>query len=260
MTLNPTARICRPIQSLTQAYYGSLTLSGRERSKSNNGGILLLGVRSDGCRSGGFGNEQEKQGSKHFFFLQFLQKQLHPSVLHHDGYVPHHPLVYSIESDAIYVYVCYSIVHMIFMLLQLGIGFRDLMCIIFTALMVLVNEILVSFSLLVSAPLCCLEPLLALLLTNSENPLSFFFSSSMCCQRRTYICVCFGFSGRKRACVTYCIVYILSCITKHSPQYRVLMVGRILGGIATSLLNSAFESWLIAEHNKVCLTLIFFYL
>ncbi|CAN7021855.1 unnamed protein product [Brassica rapa subsp. trilocularis] len=68
--------------------------------------------------------------------------------------------------------------------------------------------------------------------------------------RRTYICVCFGFSGRKRACVTYCIVYILSCITKHSPQYRVLMVGRILGGIATSLLNSAFESWLIAEHNK----------
>lgn len=56
--------------------------------------------------------------------------------------------------------------------------------------------------------------------------------------------------GRKRACVTYCIVYILSCITKHSPQYRVLMVGRILGGIATSLLSSAFESWVIAEHNK----------
>ncbi|XP_013604039.1 PREDICTED: molybdate-anion transporter-like isoform X2 [Brassica oleracea var. oleracea] len=65
---------------------------------------------------------------------------------------------------------------------------------------------------------------------------------------------------RKRACVTYCIVYILSCITKHSPQYRVLMVGRILGGIATSLLNSAFESWLIAEHNKVSLSLIFFLL
>jgi len=28
-------------------------------------------------------------------------------------------------------------------------------------------------------------------------------------------------------------------------------VGRILGGIATSLLFSAFESWLVAEHNKV---------
>ncbi|XP_021893403.1 molybdate-anion transporter isoform X1 [Carica papaya] len=56
--------------------------------------------------------------------------------------------------------------------------------------------------------------------------------------------------GRKRACITYCITYILSCITKHSPEYKVLMVGRILGGIATSLLFSAFESWLVAEHNK----------
>ncbi|CAA2994649.1 molybdate-anion transporter-like [Olea europaea subsp. europaea] len=56
--------------------------------------------------------------------------------------------------------------------------------------------------------------------------------------------------GRKRACVTYCITYILSCITKHSSQYKVLMLGRILGGIATSLLFSAFESWLVAEHFK----------
>eukprot|EP01018_Ginkgo_biloba_P012942 Gb_39879 [translate_table: standard] len=54
--------------------------------------------------------------------------------------------------------------------------------------------------------------------------------------------------GRKRACITYCITYILSCITKHSPEYKVLMLGRILGGIATSLLFSAFESWLVAEH------------
>ncbi|MFQ6665541.1 hypothetical protein Gotur_032249, partial [Gossypium turneri] len=56
--------------------------------------------------------------------------------------------------------------------------------------------------------------------------------------------------GRRRACVTYCITYILSCITKHSPEYKVLMIGRVLGGIATSLLFSAFESWLVAEHNK----------
>ncbi|GAB4858532.1 hypothetical protein Ancab_010007 [Ancistrocladus abbreviatus] len=56
--------------------------------------------------------------------------------------------------------------------------------------------------------------------------------------------------GRKRACVTYCITYILSCVTKHSPEYKVLMLGRVLGGIATSLLFSAFESWLVAEHNK----------
>jgi predicted MFS family arabinose efflux permease len=59
--------------------------------------------------------------------------------------------------------------------------------------------------------------------------------------------------GRKRACITYCITYILSCFTKHSPQYKILMIGRVLGGIATSLLFSAFESWLVAEHNKVSL-------
>ncbi|KAJ8764909.1 hypothetical protein K2173_010374 [Erythroxylum novogranatense] len=56
--------------------------------------------------------------------------------------------------------------------------------------------------------------------------------------------------GRKRACITYCITYILSCVTKHSPLYKVLMLGRVLGGIATSLLFSAFESWLVAEHFK----------
>lgn len=65
--------------------------------------------------------------------------------------------------------------------------------------------------------------------------------------------------------MTYCITYILSCITKHSPQYKVLMIGRILGGIATSLLFSAFESWLVAEHNKVrhcfsCLSMLFKYI
>jgi hypothetical protein len=67
----------------------------------------------------------------------------------------------------------------------------------------------------------------------------------------SYYASYFEIRGRKRACVTYCITYIASCITKHSPQYRVLMLGRILGGIATSLLFSAFESWLVAEHFKV---------
>lgn len=29
------------------------------------------------------------------------------------------------------------------------------------------------------------------------------------------------------------------------------MFGRVLGGIATSILYSAFESWLVYQHNKV---------
>ncbi|VDM82620.1 unnamed protein product [Strongylus vulgaris] len=31
---------------------------------------------------------------------------------------------------------------------------------------------------------------------------------------------------------------------------EVLMIGRFLGGISTSILFSAFESWLVYEHNK----------
>ncbi|KAG2485482.1 hypothetical protein HYH03_015756 [Edaphochlamys debaryana] len=54
--------------------------------------------------------------------------------------------------------------------------------------------------------------------------------------------------GRKFASLVYVVTYAASCATKHSPDYWVLMGGRLLGGIATSLLFSAFESWLVSEH------------
>ncbi|CAK0866351.1 unnamed protein product [Prorocentrum cordatum] len=53
--------------------------------------------------------------------------------------------------------------------------------------------------------------------------------------------------GRKRGCQLYCVLYIASCCTKHFANYWVLMVGRVTGGIATSLLFSGFESWLVSE-------------
>ncbi|KAL4419074.1 hypothetical protein ABPG77_002215 [Micractinium sp. CCAP 211/92] len=56
--------------------------------------------------------------------------------------------------------------------------------------------------------------------------------------------------GRKRAALTYCITYTLGCLTKHFNSFWVLAGGRVLCGVATSLLFSAFESWLVAEHNK----------
>jgi hypothetical protein len=58
-------------------------------------------------------------------------------------------------------------------------------------------------------------------------------------------------SGRKRAALTYCVAYALGCFTKHFNSFWVLAGGRVLCGIATSLLFSAFESWLVAEHFKV---------
>ena len=54
--------------------------------------------------------------------------------------------------------------------------------------------------------------------------------------------------GRRAASLLYVVTYALSCATKHSPAFAVLLLGRVLGGVATSLLFSAFEAWLVAEH------------
>merc|ERR1719215_2125871 len=46
----------------------------------------------------------------------------------------------------------------------------------------------------------------------------------------------------------YCVLYILSCMTKHFKHYGILMLGRVTGGIATSMLFSCFECWMVSEH------------
>lgn len=63
----------------------------------------------------------------------------------------------------------------------------------------------------------------------------------MCCECR----------GRKKAALTYVVTYTIGCATKHWNIFVVLLVGRLFCGVATSLLYSAFESWLVAEHFKV---------
>lgn len=57
-------------------------------------------------------------------------------------------------------------------------------------------------------------------------------------------------SGRKRFALFFCVVYIGSCITKLFADFWILMLGRLFGGMATSLLFSVFESWMIFEHNR----------
>lgn len=56
--------------------------------------------------------------------------------------------------------------------------------------------------------------------------------------------------GRRANCILYGILYGMACITKHFSNFWILMLGRLLGGMATSILYSAFESWLVYEHNK----------
>ncbi|XP_038052936.1 molybdate-anion transporter-like [Patiria miniata] len=54
--------------------------------------------------------------------------------------------------------------------------------------------------------------------------------------------------GRKKLCITFSIIYSISCITKLSYSYYILILGRILGGISTSLLFTAYEAWYLHEH------------
>ncbi|XP_015524211.1 molybdate-anion transporter-like [Neodiprion pinetum] len=54
--------------------------------------------------------------------------------------------------------------------------------------------------------------------------------------------------GRKKLCVIYSILYSLACLLKIYNSFSVLFVGRILGGISTSILFSTFESWYIGQH------------
>lgn len=54
--------------------------------------------------------------------------------------------------------------------------------------------------------------------------------------------------GRRRFIVIFAITYAASCLTKHFKDFNILMLGRLLGGVATSLLFSVFEAWLIRSH------------
>lgn len=54
--------------------------------------------------------------------------------------------------------------------------------------------------------------------------------------------------GRKKSCVLFSLTYSICCLVKLSRDYLVLAVGRVLGGLSTALLFSAFEAWYVHEH------------
>ena len=56
--------------------------------------------------------------------------------------------------------------------------------------------------------------------------------------------------GRRACAVAYCAVYVACCACKHSNAYGACLAGRLLGGVATSLLFSSFEAWCVSAHAK----------
>lgn len=56
--------------------------------------------------------------------------------------------------------------------------------------------------------------------------------------------------GRRFACVGFCLIYTLSCMSTLFDDLIILFVGRMLGGIATTLMYSVFESWMVTEYHR----------
>jgi MFS transporter, MFS domain-containing protein family, molybdate-anion transporter len=61
-------------------------------------------------------------------------------------------------------------------------------------------------------------------------------------------------SGRKRICLLFCILYATTCGLLLFPFFPLLLLGRVFGGISTSILFSAFESWLVSSSSNAALT------
>eukprot|EP00051_Salpingoeca_urceolata_P005732 m.76580 g.76580 ORF g.76580 m.76580 type:complete len:468 (-) comp14515_c0_seq4:106-1509(-) len=55
--------------------------------------------------------------------------------------------------------------------------------------------------------------------------------------------------GRKTACMVYCVLMSVACIMKNFSDLNTLALGRVMGGTATSLLYSSFESWAVCAYN-----------
>ena len=56
--------------------------------------------------------------------------------------------------------------------------------------------------------------------------------------------------GRKRACLAFCALYSLSCLSVLTNNIAILVIGRVLNGASTTLMFSAVESWMVTEFNK----------
>ena len=63
----------------------------------------------------------------------------------------------------------------------------------------------------------------------------------------TYVAALGDLGGHRRNCVAYGILYAISCALCNFQSLWALLLGRMLGGIAYSILYTSFESWLIAE-------------
>ena len=53
--------------------------------------------------------------------------------------------------------------------------------------------------------------------------------------------------------MAFCVTYTITCMCITVPSLPILFFGRVLGGLSTSILYSAFESWLVTSSNHLTL-------
>jgi hypothetical protein len=70
------------------------------------------------------------------------------------------------------------------------------------------------------------------------------------CWLGTWVGLYVDMYGRKMGCVLFCVLEVVINTLEHFPSLYLLLFGRVLGGISTSLLFSAFESWMVTEHRS----------
>ncbi|KAI0453781.1 hypothetical protein F5B21DRAFT_274347 [Xylaria acuta] len=56
--------------------------------------------------------------------------------------------------------------------------------------------------------------------------------------------------GRKLYCMVYCVSYALSCFLTAVPVTPLLFLGRVLGGLSTSILFTVFDSWMVTNFRE----------
>ena len=56
--------------------------------------------------------------------------------------------------------------------------------------------------------------------------------------------------GRRAGCLVYCVSYSICCLSMISSSMIILLVGRMCGGLSTTLLYSVFETWMITEYHQ----------
>jgi len=63
----------------------------------------------------------------------------------------------------------------------------------------------------------------------------------------TYVAALGDSGGHRRNCIAYGLIYAASCLLCNFKSLRLLLLARLVGGIAYSILYTSFESWLISQ-------------